>query len=98
MSDSTKDKEKPTETAIKETPPVIIEALPENVQPEPEAVNENLIKISESAVYRKYFKMLKVGIPPPAVKQKMMGEGLDADLLDNSELMIEKSPEDYGEQ
>jgi Subunit CCDC53 of WASH complex len=42
--------------------------------------------------------MLKVGIPPAAVKQKMSSEGLDADFLDNPDLLIEKSPEDYEEQ
>lgn len=62
-------------------------------QSEAETPN-NLIKISDSSTYKKYFKMLKVGIPNPAVKQKMASEGLDPNLLDNSELMIEKCPED----
>lgn len=42
--------------------------------------------------------MQKVGIPVPAVKQKMSSEGLDSSLLDNPELMIDKTPEDNEEQ
>lgn len=42
--------------------------------------------------------MLKFGINLLAVKQKMSSEGFDSDLLDNGELMIEKSPQDYEEQ
>jgi hypothetical protein len=38
--------------------------------------------------------MVKVGVPPPAVKTKMNSEGLNPSLLDNPELMIEKIPED----
>lgn len=54
----------------------------------------NVIKISESAAYKKYFKMLKVGIPAPAVKIKMKSEGFDANLLDNPDLLIERTSED----
>jgi hypothetical protein len=91
-------KETPAEVEVP-APPVIVEEV-QQAPPPPEApeVNENLIKISESSVYRKYFKMLKFGIPPPAVKQKMSSEGLKADLLDNPDLLIEKTPEDDEEQ
>lgn len=65
---------------------------------EASAGNDKMIKICESGIYRKYFKMLKVGIPLPAVKQKMSSEGLDASLLENPELLIEKSDEDNEEQ
>ena len=71
---------------------------PEVPQPDSADLSPNQIKISESAIYRKYFKMLKFGIPPAAVKQKMSSEGLDADFLDNQDLMIEKTPEDDEEQ
>lgn len=64
---------------------------------ESETANTNLIKISESSAYKKYFKMLKFGIPVQAVKLKMSSEGMDSNLLDNSELLVEKSPEDNEE-
>lgn len=85
----------PVKNEVPEPQPQIVEPAE---PPQPEPVNENLIKICESSVYRKYFKMLKFGIPPPAVKQKMTSEGLDADLLDNPDLLIDKTPEDDEEQ
>ncbi|KAG5666713.1 hypothetical protein PVAND_014728 [Polypedilum vanderplanki] len=63
-------------------------------QPEPKIENTNMIKISESFLYKKYFKMVKFGVHTQAVKNKMNSEGLDANLLDNPDLMIEKCPED----
>lgn len=38
--------------------------------------------------------MLKFGVPPQAVKLKMISEGLEGEKLDNPDLMIEKCPED----
>lgn len=88
-------KERPSEIK-EEEPPRPLEDVQK--QEEPTGTDQNLIKISESATYKKYFKMLKFGINLLAVKQKMSSEGFDSDLLDNGELMIEKSPQDYEEQ
>lgn len=63
---------------------------PQEQEPPP---NENMIKISESATYKKYFMMLKVGIPLMAVKQKLHSEGLECD-LENPNLMINKEEEE----
>jgi Subunit CCDC53 of WASH complex len=57
---------------------------------EQEPPNDSMIKISESPIYKKYFMMLKVGIPMMAVKQKMHSEELDCD-LNNPNLMINKT-------
>ena len=40
------------------------------------------VKLSESLKYAKYFKMLKMRIPPGAVKNKMKQDGLDPSILD----------------
>lgn len=92
----------PKESQPVETKP---EAVPIPIAPEieqkleaAEAVNDNQIKISESAVYRKFFKMLKFGIQLLAVQQKMSSEGLDCKLLDNPDLIVVKTPEDYEEE
>jgi hypothetical protein len=42
------------------------------------------IMVSEHPVYAKYFKMLKVGLPHMAVKNKMIKEGVDPDVLDKN--------------
>jgi WASH complex subunit CCDC53 len=66
-------------------------------QPPESTPNDGLIKICDSPIYNKFFKMLKFGIPPAAVKQKMGSEGLDPNLLDNPDLMVEK-PADVEEE
>ena len=49
----------------------------------PDNGNKNLVKISEEgSKYKKFFKMLKFGVPVPGVKNKMIQEGVDPDLLE----------------
>ncbi|KAH9246214.1 hypothetical protein BASA81_016248 [Batrachochytrium salamandrivorans] len=48
-------------------------------------VNLGETKIGDDEVYGKYFKMLKCGIPPPAVKQKMIRDGVCPHVLDLGE-------------
>ena len=38
--------------------------------------------LKDDPMFAKYFKMLKMHLPPPAVKQKMTAEGLDPAILD----------------
>lgn len=67
----------------------------EHPSPQPETPsNDNLIKISDSYHYKKFYKMIKFGVPPTAVKNKMRAEGLDGNLLDDPNKMIDKCPED----
>lgn len=40
------------------------------------------IKITEDVRYKKYFKMMQMGVPAAAVKIKMQIEGFDGDLLE----------------
>lgn len=48
----------------------------------PKEAAEEKVPVSEHPKYAKFFKMLKVGLPPPAVKNKMTQEGVDPDMLD----------------
>lgn len=40
------------------------------------------VKACEDARYRKFFKMVQFGVPPPAVKLKMNAEGVDPNVLE----------------
>ncbi|KAH8263618.1 hypothetical protein KR044_011646 [Drosophila immigrans] len=40
------------------------------------------VRTCEDLRYKKFFKMLHVGVPAPAVKQKMMAEGLEPQRLE----------------
>ncbi|XP_065356881.1 WASH complex subunit 3 [Calliphora vicina] len=46
------------------------------------------IKVSEHNSYKKFFKMLQVGVPAQAIKIKMQLEGLDTNMLDNPNVII----------
>ena len=47
-----------------------------------EVETEQMVPVGDHPVYSKYFRMLKVGLPADAVKQKMRQEGANADYLD----------------
>lgn len=40
------------------------------------------VKACEHELYKKYFKMMQVGVPIQAVKIKMQAEGLDPNILE----------------
>ena len=48
--------------------------------------------VAEDERFVKYFKMLKMGVPLQAVKNKMKAEGLDDSVLDNPD-----APADYND-
>mmetsp|Transcript_8702 Transcript_8702/g.15547 ORF Transcript_8702/g.15547 Transcript_8702/m.15547 type:complete len:914 (+) Transcript_8702:160-2901(+) len=49
--------------------------------------------VAEDPAFAKYFKMLKMGLPPPAVAQKMAMEGLDSQILNNPGAPSPNNPE-----
>jgi hypothetical protein len=46
------------------------------------AATAEMVAVAEHPKYAKYFKMLKIGLPAAAVKQKMQSEGVEPDMLD----------------
>ena len=42
----------------------------------------NAVLVRQDPRYARYFRMLDMGVPAPAVKMKMTSEGVDPDLLD----------------
>jgi hypothetical protein len=47
-----------------------------------EIETEQMVPLADHPIYSKYFRMLKVGLPPDAVKQKMKQEGANEAYLD----------------
>lgn len=50
---------------------------------EPAAPAEPVMKMKDDPRYARYFKMVQIGVPMAQVKQKMMMEGVNPDILDN---------------
>lgn len=97
LADESREKqEKPSEPEKPDVPSAVSsnfeEITGQTVEQQPAVKNK--IKICESFHYKTFFRMLKVGVPFPAVKIKMNAEGLDANLLDTPDALIERSPED----
>lgn len=45
-------------------------------------INTSGPKASDDPRYKKFFKMIQFGVPPQAVKLKMLSEGVDASILE----------------
>ncbi|CAG9812026.1 unnamed protein product [Chironomus riparius] len=91
QTSSTTDQTTPQTDSLQQLQPTEVQSNP----PEPQQpANCNMIKISESFVYKKYFKMVKFGVPEAGVRNKMFSEGLDGNLIADPNFMVEKVPED----
>ncbi|KAJ8611740.1 hypothetical protein CTAYLR_009513 [Chrysophaeum taylorii] len=60
--------------------PSVLDMNPE--EPMPEAKKNDPPKLGDDPKYAKYFKMLKMHLPRPAVEAKMKAEGVDPSVLD----------------
>ncbi|XP_076967928.1 WASH complex subunit 3 isoform X4 [Tamandua tetradactyla] len=49
---------------------------------ESEVTAENILTVAKDPRYARYLKMVQVGVPVMAIKNKMISEGLDPDLLE----------------
>ncbi|XP_067123038.1 WASH complex subunit 3 [Centruroides vittatus] len=64
--------------------PATTEQIPSNEQSSnPTEPEKPKMTISQDPRYSKYFKMINLGIPVGAVKQKMITEGVDPNILDD---------------
>uniref|UniRef100_A0A183BS06 Coiled-coil domain-containing protein 104 n=1 Tax=Globodera pallida TaxID=36090 RepID=A0A183BS06_GLOPA len=82
--------------AQKETPGA---ALGENKTDErQEKAPEGTVKAKEHPQVAKYFRMLKMGVPEAAVKQKMSSEGMDGAILNDPDkpMALPKKPREEG--
>lgn len=62
--------------------PSIIDKDPNELIPVNESSAVEMVALQDHPVYQKYLKMLKVGLPLPAAKQKMQDDGFDPSILD----------------
>ncbi|KAL2102975.1 hypothetical protein ACEWY4_002143 [Coilia grayii] len=53
------------------------------IEPKAESAESNVMTVAKDPRYARYLKMVQVGVPVMAIKNKMVMEGLDPSLLDN---------------
>lgn len=61
------------------------EQSPEQVQIQSSAEG---VKAKDDFRYKKYFNMVKFGVPAAAIKMKMQAEGVDPNILDNPDTLL----------
>ncbi|XP_035257212.1 WASH complex subunit 3-like [Anguilla anguilla] len=57
-------------------------------QPRTEAPKDNVPTVAKDSRYARYLKMVQVGVPVMAIKNKMVQEGLDPSLLDTPDAPV----------
>ncbi|XP_012669639.1 WASH complex subunit 3 isoform X2 [Otolemur garnettii] len=55
---------------------------------ESEVSAENILTVAKDPRYARYLKMVQVGVPVMAIRNKMISEGLDPDLLERPEAPV----------
>ncbi|XP_027248362.1 WASH complex subunit 3 isoform X1 [Cricetulus griseus] len=55
---------------------------------ESEASSENVLTVAKDPRYARYLKMVQVGVPVMAIRNKMISEGLDPDLLEKPDAPV----------
>ncbi|XP_071761786.1 WASH complex subunit 3 [Centroberyx gerrardi] len=68
-----------------QTSPNVPEAAPEQ---KAEAAAENVMTVAKDPRYARYLKMVQVGVPVMAIKNKMVMEGLNPNLLDTPDAPV----------
>lgn len=56
--------------------------------PKPEVPAENVMSVAKDPRYARYLKMVQVGVPVMAIRNKMVMEGLDPNLLDTPDAAV----------
>ncbi|XP_059792754.1 WASH complex subunit 3 isoform X3 [Balaenoptera ricei] len=62
---------------------------------ETEVTPENILTVAKDPRYARYLKMVQVGVPVMAIRNKMISEGLDPDLLERPDAPV---PDGEGEK
>uniref|UniRef100_A0A8D0Q445 WASH complex subunit 3 n=1 Tax=Sus scrofa TaxID=9823 RepID=A0A8D0Q445_PIG len=62
---------------------------------ESEVTPENTLTVAKDPRYARYLKMVQVGVPVMAIRNKMISEGLDPDLLERPDAPV---PDGEGEK
>ncbi|XP_036155301.1 WASH complex subunit 3 isoform X2 [Myotis myotis] len=70
-------------------------SLQETGPQESEVTAENILTVAKDPRYARYLKMVQVGVPVMAIRNKMISEGLDPDLLERPDAPV---PDGEGEK
>ncbi|XP_053271124.1 WASH complex subunit 3 [Pleuronectes platessa] len=78
----------PAETLPPPQPTQTVQEAAPTQKPVPEAAAENVLTVAKDPRYARYLKMVQVGVPVMAIRNKMVLEGLDSSLLDTPDAPV----------
>uniref|UniRef100_A0A8C5RNM4 WASH complex subunit 3 n=1 Tax=Laticauda laticaudata TaxID=8630 RepID=A0A8C5RNM4_LATLA len=68
--------------------PNVETSIPELRQQKTDGTSENVITVAKDPRYARYLKMVQVGVPVMAIRNKMISEGLNPDLLETPDAPV----------
>ncbi|XP_034433984.1 WASH complex subunit 3 isoform X2 [Hippoglossus hippoglossus] len=69
-------------------PPQTVQEAAPTQKADVEAAAENVLTVAKDPRYARYLKMVQVGVPVMAIRNKMVQEGLDSNLLDTPDAPV----------
>ncbi|XP_062860121.1 WASH complex subunit 3 [Trichomycterus rosablanca] len=87
-----------TATSTASSPPSEVSGQGQNSLHESKAEVDNVMTVAKDPRYARYLKMVQVGVPVMAIKNKMMLEGLDPNLLDTPDASVPDGKKEMEEQ
>lgn len=78
-------------SSLQVVPPETPQNVPEPIQDSKGEVSENVVTVAKDPRYARYLKMVQVGVPVMAIKNKMVLEGLNPNLLDTPDAPVPDS-------
>ncbi|XP_067855348.1 WASH complex subunit 3 isoform X2 [Heptranchias perlo] len=91
----------PSVTAInqhQQSPPEVQQNIESTTQIKADSPTENVITVAKDPRYARYLKMVQVGVPLMAIRNKMISEGLNPDLLETPDAPVpDVAKEDEGD-
>ncbi|XP_048463919.1 WASH complex subunit 3 [Rhincodon typus] len=69
-------------------PPEVQQNIESTTQSKADSLTENVITVAKDPRYARYLKMVQVGVPVMAIRNKMISEGLSPELLETPDAPV----------
>ncbi|XP_041072272.1 WASH complex subunit 3 isoform X2 [Carcharodon carcharias] len=70
------------------SPPEVQQNIESTTQSKADSLTENAVTVAKDPRYARYLKMVQVGVPVMAIRNKMISDGLDPDLLETPDAPV----------
>ncbi|XP_051886695.1 WASH complex subunit 3, partial [Pristis pectinata] len=78
----------PSSNQLQPSPTEVQQNAESSAQVKADSPTENAITVAKDPRYARYLKMVQVGVPVMAIRNKMISEGLNPDLLETPNALV----------